>query len=50
MKLAKISTIVKKNRLQYPERYKDFRDECLEKIVKSDPKMNIHVTISNKPF
>jgi hypothetical protein len=49
-KITKISTLVKQQMKESPVAYKRLRDKTLEQIVNSNPKMNVHVTIMNKPF
>lgn len=48
--LKKLSTIYKRERVANPEKFKAQRDEFLDCIVKSKPRMNVRVTITQKPF
>jgi len=48
--LKKLSTITRREWAANPAKYKIGRDQNLDIIVNSKPRMNINVTISTKPF
>jgi hypothetical protein len=48
--LSKISTITRKAREANPVKYNELRDQTLDIIVNSKPKMNVRILVSNRPF
>jgi len=49
-RITKISTTTRKEWEKNRSKYEQIRDSVLEHIVNSEPKFNLHNTISNKPF
>jgi hypothetical protein len=49
-KVTKISTVTRKDWEMNPSKYEQLRNSVLEYIVNSEPKFNLHITVSNKPF
>jgi len=48
--LRKVSTLTRKAWIANPARYNEIRDKSLTAILESNPRMNVHVVISKKPF
>lgn len=48
--ISKISTITRKIWEANPEQYNKVRNTTLRQIAESNPKMNVRVIVSEKPF
>lgn len=48
--LKKDSTIYKKTRLANAPSFQKLRNEFIETMVNSKPRMNIRITLSDRPF